>query len=209
MPAFHLFVALVLELRFVVVAGWQAGAQAFEVFVSALDMRVDAGGDEGAGEFAEVEDGGEKFFALAGHDMTFDRSDLTQPTQTLVRAAAAGAETGHDLVHAERLLVGKEQAVNLPDRRRQGKRSRRTLENLHALALELVQLGLGHRRGAEIVFFFYRHIAERCRTWSKRAGLYRGGEYRELRGSGHKDRCHSFKKAQGPASSIGNEHDMI
>ena len=165
MPAFHLVVTLALELGVGIFAGRDAGPQALKVLVSAFDVRVDPRGDEGSGQFAQIEHGSVEFFALTRLEDALDGADLTQPAQTLERAAAAGAEARYDLVEAERSLRREKQSVNLPDRRREREGGRGALENRHALALEIIELRLGIRRLAEIVFGFDRHAAGRCRTW--------------------------------------------
>jgi hypothetical protein len=96
------------------------GAETVEMAGGILEVRFDAETQEAVGQMAEVEFGPKVFFAHAGQEDAFDGAELTEPFETLERAAAAGAEQDHYFVEVERTGGGEKEAVDLSGRARQG-----------------------------------------------------------------------------------------
>jgi hypothetical protein len=121
-----------------------------------LHMGINPGPEESACELTQIQLGPKMVFATAGAGNLLRGADLTQPTQTLKCAPAAGLKAAGDLIEIERIGGGKKQPVNLPNRRGQGKGSGRPTEHRNTLQLEGIQLRLRPGRLTQEILWLRR-----------------------------------------------------
>ena len=122
------------------------GAERVEVAIGVIEVRFDTQAQETVGQAPEVEFGLEVFLAHAGQEYALDRAELTEPFETLERAAAAGPEQGHDFIEVKRTRGGEKQAVDLADGTREREGAGGSNEERDGLLLKGAQSGTSRFR---------------------------------------------------------------